>query len=266
MWLTKIRGIKKHLFYASFELLSMKVTDKTMLSHNKAQVLYFSSRTKSTMIPDVTPYILKHINMLIKFANIKPGDRVLEIGCGMGRYTLNLAACGIKVHGLDMTRFLLDKLEEYNKGRYHIPLYCKDVINHPPELNNRFDAVIGFFTLHHLHDISASFNAMAEMVKPGGCIVFLEPNAFNPLFYIQILITPGMTWKGDGGLFRMRKAVIFEAMKESGLVDIQLIRFGFFPPFLSNLKWLHRLESVLEKAPLWRSALPFQLFKGIKRK
>ena len=134
------------------------------------------------------------------------------------------------------------------------------------QLEYGFDAVVGFFVLHHLHDMDACFGAMAEMVRPGGCIVFLEPNPFNPLYYLQILITPGMTWEGDGGIVLVRRRMLFGVMRRAGLADLELIRLGFFPPFVTNRRCGSALESILERVPIWRPFLPFQLIKGIKKR
>ena len=235
-------------------------------AHNQQQVGYFSSRTKATMVPNATPYVLRQIDRTVSFAGIKKGDTILEVGCGMGRYTFSLAERGFHVHGLDLTRFLLDKLAAYNGGRYDIPFYCTDIVEYPSELAERFDAVVGFFVLHHLHDMDACFGAMAEMVRPGGCIVFLEPNPFNPLYYLQILITPGMTWEGDGGIVLVRRRMLFDVMRRAGLADLELIRLGFFPPFVTNRRCGSALESILERVPIWRPFLPFQLIKGIKKR
>jgi 2-polyprenyl-3-methyl-5-hydroxy-6-metoxy-1,4-benzoquinol methylase len=242
----------------------MNEPDSFIQKHNEQQRKYFEATIKQTMLPKDTLYLRRHIDELLKFVNITPYDIVLEVGCGMGRYTLQIAERGIRIEGMDLTKFLLDKLEDFNNGRYDIPLHCADIIEHPAELNNRYDVVIGFFTLHHLHDMTACFKAMARMLKPGGTIVFLEPNAFSPLYYIQILITPGMTWKGDGGIINMRKKVIFDSMRKAGLRDIKISRFGFFPPFITNRSWGSKLERTLERIPIWQPFLPFQLVKGQK--
>ena len=81
----------------------------------------------------------------------------------------------------------------------------------------RFDAIVGFFALHHMHELERCFRGMARMAKPGGRIVFLEPNAFNPLYYAQIAVTPGMTWQGDKGVAQMRMPVVGGAMTRAGL-------------------------------------------------
>jgi len=214
------------------------------------------------MIPRETHYLRRHIEEVARVAGLTKQMRVIEIGCGMGRYTLLLAKMGFNVEGLDLSPFLLEKLSEFGKGRYKIPLHCADIVRPPAELLGQFDAVIGFFTLHHLHDLPGSFEAMTRLLKPGGSLVFLEPNPYNPLYYVQMLLTPNMTWKGDGGMVRMRPGIIFRAMRDGGLSRLVMTRFGFFPPFLSNRPWGQKIEIILERAPIWRPLLPFQIFRG----
>ena len=230
--------------------------------HNLRQKHYFQRKVKRSMLPKDTPYLWRHVGEVMRFAGVAPGERVLEVGCGMGRYTLILAQRGVRVEGLDLSGVLLDRLREFDGGQYNIPLYCADVLHAPEELDGQFDVVVGFFTLHHLHSLPACFEAMTRLVKPGGRVVFLEPNPYNILYYIQMLITPGMTWQGDGGMIRMRRNPIFRAMQGAGLGRFVMARFGFFPPFLANRPWGARLEAVLERVPVWRSFLPFQLFRG----
>jgi SAM-dependent methyltransferase len=239
----------------------MNHTTPSLQEHNRQQIDYFEGTLKRTMIPDETPYVRRHVDELVRFAEIGPDDRVLEVGCGMGRYTLPLARRGVNVEGLDLAPALLERLRAYAEG-LEIPLHCADIIEHPPELRGRFDAVVGFFTLHHLHDLDLCYAAMAKLVRPGGRIVFLEPNAYNPLYYIQILATPRMTWEGDGGIVHMRRHPVFGAMRRAGLEKPLLRRFGFFPPFLANRRGGAAAERVLERVPLWRAALPFQLFRA----
>ena len=229
---------------------------------NTGQIRYFERFIKRTMVPREDRYLRRHVEEAVRFAEILPGDRILEVGCGMGRYTFILARMGFRVEGLDLTPWLLDRLKEYNAGRYDIPLHCADIQKPLPELEGKFDAVLGFFTLHHVLDINISYQTMARLVKPGGKIVFIEPNPYNILYYIQIMTTPGMTWKGDGGIIRMRKGIILGAMQEAGLSRLKMSRFGFFPPFITNTWWGSTVEAVLEKLPLLKPMLPFQLFRG----
>jgi SAM-dependent methyltransferase len=230
--------------------------------HNIRQRSYFESTVKRTMVPTRTPYLERHVDQMLRFARISPPDRVMEVGCGMGRYTLMLAERGIDITGMDLSPVLLDRLRAFADGQADMPLYSADVLDPPAELRHQFDAVIGFFTLHHLHDLGGCFSSMTQLLREGGRVAFLEPNALNPLYYLQIALTPRMTWRGDGGVARMLTHVVLGAMRKAGLVDLRVRRFGFFPPFIANRRLGGSVESYLERFPLWRPFLPFQLFGG----
>jgi SAM-dependent methyltransferase len=230
--------------------------------HNRAQIEYFEHAGERAMRPTSSSYVEHQVNELVRFAGLVEGDRVLDVGCGMGRYTFPLADRGLRVEGVDLSQTLLDRLDRFNAGRYEIPLHCADVIDLPAALDGRFDAVVGFFTLHHLHDLSASFAAMARVVRPGGRVVFLEPNPLNVLYYIQLAVAPGMSWEGDKGILQMRPHTVFAAMAGAGLASPSMTRFGLFPPFVTNRSWGWRLERTLERVRAWRSLLAFQLFRA----
>lgn len=229
--------------------------------HNRAQREYFERATKHTMVPRATPYLRRHVEAMLRFGGITPEERLIEIGCGMGRYTLLLAEMGYRVEGVELSPVLLDRLREFDGGRHNLPLYALDIMDAPAELTGRYDVVIACFALHHMHRLGECVRAMARLLRPGGRAVFLEPNPYNPLYYLQIALTRRMTWKGDKGIVKMRRSVIFHAMQEAGFRDLAVKRFGCLPPFITNRAWGGAAESVAESVcpPLVR---PFQLFRG----
>ncbi len=231
--------------------------------HNELQRRYYATAEKRGMQPSGSPYLRRHADELVRFAGLEPGQRVLEVGCGMGRYTLLLAERGIRVEGIDLSAPLLARLDAFNGGRFDIPLHAGDVLD-PPEDLGAFDAVVGFFTLHHIHDLPATLAAMAALVEPGGPVAFLEPNPWNPLYYVQIAVKREMTWKGDRGMLEMRRSQVFPALQAAGLADLRLERFGFLPPFAANRPFGARVEGVLERRRVLGPVLPFQLFGGVR--
>ena len=231
--------------------------------HNAAQREYFERTEKATMVPAGSRYVRRQVEELMRFAELAPGMRVLDVGCGMGRYTLPLAARGLKVEGMDISPRLLERLRAFAGEGSDIPLHHADVLDPPTALGGVFDAVIGFFTLHHLHDLRRCFEGMVLLAKPGAAVAFLEPNPFNPSYYVQLALTPGMSWEGDGGLVRMRRRVVEPAMRGAGLADFRLERFGALPPRLANRARGPALERALERS-IPRPLLAFQLF-GARR-
>ena len=238
------------------------VDDETVAEHNLYQRRYFEHADHPTLKPTGSLYLRRHVDALMGYTGIEPGDRVLEVGCGMGRYTFILAEKGVKVEALDLSPELLERMQAHNPGTYEIPTHGFDLLATPPELYGRFDAVIGFFVLHHVHDLEASFEVIAKLVRPGGRVAFLEPNPSNPLYYVQILLTREMNWQGERGMLKMRPRHVNPALEEAGLRPTPFVRFGYFPPFVTNRRLGARLETAMERLPMWQGAHPFQLFGG----
>lgn len=232
-------------------------------AHSRSQQEYFQKAVHTLKRKD-SPYLRRHVDRMMAYAGIKPGDRVLEVGCGLGRYTLILAEYGVRVEGLDLTSELIDTLAAEIKGHYDIPLHACDVIDCGPEMSGAFDAVIGFFVLHHVHDLDTTFAAVQRLVRPGGMVAFIEPNPINPLYYLQITFMPDMSWHGEKGIFKMRRKLIGASMARAGLQDTSRQTFGFFPPPVTNAPGGVALESFFERIPIWRPALPFQVFAGVR--
>lgn len=234
--------------------------DTVLARHNSQQRGYFERTLKRTMVPRRSAYLMRQAREMVRCIELTRADRVLEVGCGMGRYTLPLAELGYRIEGLDLSAGLLDRLRGFNGGRFDIPLYAGDVISCSSDLERAFDAVIGFFVLHHLHDLDRCWQAMARLLKPGGRIAFIEPNPLNPAYYVQILVTPRMTWRGERGLLQMRPRRIFTAMRRAGLVNQFVRRFGLFPPVLADRRLGRALEAAGERVLSRTPLLAFQVF------
>lgn len=232
--------------------------------HNDYQREYFDTGGRATLAPTGSVYLRRHVAQMVEFAGIRPGDRVLDVGCGLGRYTFILAEMGVRVEGLDLSPSLIEQLVELNAGRFDMPVHAHDLVDCPEEMYGRYDAVIGFFVLHHVHDVRSCLSIAAKLAKPNGRVAFLEPNPANPLYYLQITFTPGMAWRGEKGMLKMRERYLTPAMLDAGLADLRTHRFGFFPPFLVNLPGMATVESAIHQVRMLEPILPFQLFGGTR--
>ena len=230
--------------------------------HNLTQQRYFERRVPGTMVPRSSVYVRRHVDELLHAVGLGEGAPVLEVGCGMGNYTFELARRGLALEGLDLSSVLLERLRAYAGDGLDLPLHCADVLAPPEELGSRFDGVVGFFTLHHLHDLDAAIASMDRLLRPGGRFAFVEPNAFNPLYYAQIAATPGMSFRGERRLTSMRPGVIVPALRHAGLRDVYVHRYGFFPPQVVNRRPGRAVERALERLRPLRPLSAFQLFVG----
>ena len=232
------------------------------VEHSRSQRHYFERVSHRTLKPRDSLYLRRHVDLMCDFAEIGKGHRVLEVGCGLGRYTIIMANRGVAVEGLDLSAKLLDELQTYNTSGRPIPTHALDILDCPPEMDGAYHAVIGFFVLHHVHDLDACLSTLARLVRPGGRVAFVEPNPANPLYYAQIALTPELNWQGERGMLRMRTREMFPAMERAGLGELSFRRFGLFPPFVSNRAVGAKVESALEGLRLGSPTRPFHLFGG----
>ncbi len=229
--------------------------------HNRYQREYYEYTDKRTLRPTGAPYIQRHVDRLIGAARLAPGHAILEVGCGRGKYTMPLLDRGFRLTALDLSPELLQHLRAAAVGR-HLDLVLADAADADQHLGDRFDRVVGFFMLHHVHDLDLVFRGIARVLKPGGTIAFLEPVARNPLYYLQIAASPHMTWKAERGLINMRSSVVHQAMRRQRFVNCRTESFGLFPPMITNTSIGRYVEDVLQDRRATRLAHAFQIFSA----
>lgn len=113
----------------------------------------------------------------LQLAGLKPGDRVLDIGCGAG--DVAFAAARIvgpsgSVLGIDRAEKALDRARQRAAtSGYHWAEFKLGDLN-AFDAAMPFDALTGRFILMYLTDPSAALSKLARLVRPGGGIAFLE--------------------------------------------------------------------------------------------
>jgi len=232
--------------------------------HQAGQLSYYDGPAldrKRRMHPVDTPYVRRHVERVVDFGSIDADDRVLDIGCGMGKYTLVLAATGHRVEGLDLSPSLLDRFARAD--HFGLMRHRADLLDPPAALAGRYDVVTAFMALHHLPDLTEAFEAMRRLVRPGGRIVLLEPNGLCPLFHLQITLSPTMAWRGDKGVLSMRKGPIRRAAEAAGLEQIAIKRVGICPPSLMNTPFGPPLEQLVDRARILDPVRAFHLIRAV---
>jgi len=236
-------------------------TNELRESHNRYQRRYYArpERVRSRMAARPTPYARRHAAAMCDALDLAPGSHLLELGCGMGRFSRLLAEVGHRVTAVDLSPDLIAELRQAadrSEWGRRVHAVCADsgdltatLTELPAEHAGPVDAAVGFFFLHHLPKLGPTFESAAAAVRPGGGVAFCEPNADYAPYYAQILLTPGMTWKGERGVARMRRGVVLPALRDAGFRDARLDTYGLFPPFLYDRPLGRRVEALLEHLP-----------------
>ena len=82
---------------------------------------------------------------IVKRYKLKPGDRVLDIGCAKGFLVKDLLSIGIEAYGIDISEYALKNCEPEVIGRLH--LGSADKLPFP---DKSFAATISINTIHNL--------------------------------------------------------------------------------------------------------------------
>jgi SAM-dependent methyltransferase len=96
--------------------------------------------------------------------------RVLEVGVGTGRIGLDLAAAGVPLTGLDLSRAMLDRLVAKAGGTATLPVVHGDATTLPfPD--GTFGAAVACHVLHLVPTWEAVLDELARVVGPGGALL-----------------------------------------------------------------------------------------------
>jgi trans-aconitate methyltransferase len=120
----------------------------------------------SSLYDDRHSFVWKKASDLIDILDPKPGERILDLGCGTGHLTAEIAARGAIVTGLDASVSMVAQARQnYPKLRFMLA-DAGDFHVEP------LDAVFSNAVLHWIPDAGPTIASVSRALKPGGRFVF----------------------------------------------------------------------------------------------
>jgi SAM-dependent methyltransferase len=189
---------------------------------------------------------------------LRPGERLLDAGCGEGRHCYGALERGARVVGLDLdpeglraavgglrTRAgELDSMGEMLQGNtFHLPF-----------ADGSFDKVICSEVMEHVHDYRAAARELSRVTAPGGIVAVTIPTATSENLYLRVGDDYFESLGGHIRIFRPRQLA-------EGLADAGLATVGVgFAHALHTPYWVLRSIAGLPKADESRLVRAYRLF------
>jgi SAM-dependent methyltransferase len=119
--------------------------------------------------------------MMFQLAGGLRGKRVLEVGCGEGRTSVQLAYCGAAVEAIDLSPASIEVARRRAElNGQSVNFLVGDFIRGEVLAEGSFDVVWCDLILHHLVDsLDAVLGKIRRYLKPGGLFVAREPVAYT---------------------------------------------------------------------------------------
>ena len=137
-----------------------RLMGKTLTAHARGEQEYFAALEEQRY--------RSHRHLLPWIHSMQPGRSVLEIGCGIGMDSYQIARHGLQVTGIDLTQVAIDTARsrfarEGIAGRFETG--NAEALQFP---DGQFDYVYSFGVLHHVADTEQAIREIWRVLKPDG--------------------------------------------------------------------------------------------------
>ena len=150
-------------------------------------------------------FVYEYGKELLALLHPQPGETILDVGCGTGHLTAQIAETGASITGLDSSAAMIEKAQAAYPSLEFIQA---DATNF--SFTQPFDALFSNATLHWIADAEAAVKCMAQALKLGGRFV-VEFGGKNNIANIMNALGAALTELGIAG---MSRAMYFPSIGE----------------------------------------------------
>ena len=191
------------------------------------------------------------LEFLIKLLDNPKGKKILDLGCGTGKFGLKLAKIPNSVIGIDISENSI-KIANRTAKKYNIKTFNGIVNNFKKtKYRNYFDYVLAVNLIHHTNNADIILRNVNNSLKKDGVLIVFEINPFN-LLYIPFLIFCGQIISHltkeylRSNIFSLKKL-----LEKNEFEILEIHKWGLLPTKFYNYSLkIKSLNEVLNKIPI----------------
>ena len=195
-----------------------------MMAHDRSRTEYLSTQSAydewAEDYDDGDPTVLLDQPFLLSMLQPFAGCRILDLGCGTGRY-LRLASQEAALVGLDLSRGMLERARRQTPPAIGA-IWVQASVERIPFASQSFDRIVSGLVLDHVHDLAEFFRGIGTMLRPGGraIVTAVHPEMQRKTGPTVRFTAAGREYRTEGTIHE--KAAIITALQEAGLLIEQL--------------------------------------------
>lgn len=184
----------------------------------------------------------RHLKALswVESLGLPAGARVLEVGCGAGRFAVDLARRGFSVMAIDPASAMVEQgrrhAEEAGLGADRLTVALGDA-SALAFADQTFDLVVALGVLPWLEDPRQAMREMARVTRRGGYVLLTEDNLLRLHSFFDPWLNPGTAWLkrvtksalARAGLYRPSASTLGTRLRSRRFTDAALRRAGLTP-------------------------------------
>ena len=158
---------------------------------------------------------------------LKPGMKVLDVGCGTGSITKDIAKFVRFVTGIDNTeKFILSGKQSFHHVK-NMELIETDLFQYDPK--EKFDLIVSARTMQWLNNVPAALIKMKSLLNDGGTLSILDYNHTkaewtpDPPASMKKFYTAFLEWRESAGMNNQVGDDLPRLFEEAGFKNIEVL-------------------------------------------